>query len=98
MVNAQQKGKFEQNAENQIILPNFVSLLISMSLIMKMINTFEYINSSDIPSSKTSMQNYKVQLQKFIANIKIDNVKIKFLIDTRSSAFYVMKPYMKFVN
>ena len=69
-----------------------------MSLIMKMINTFEYINSSDIPSSKTSMQNYKVQLQKFIANIKIDNVKIKFLIDTRSSAFYVMKPYMKFVN
>ena len=46
----------------------------------------EYINSCDIPSSKTSMQNSKVQLQKFIANIKIDNVKVKFFIDTRSSA------------
>ena len=32
------------------------------------------------------MQNPKVQLQKFIANIKIDNVKIKFLIDPESSA------------
>ena len=32
------------------------------------------------------MQNSKVQLQKFIANIKIDNVKIKFLIDPESSA------------
>ena len=49
-------------------------------------NTLEYINSCDIPSSKTSMQNSKVQLQKFIANIKIDNVKVKFFIDTRSSA------------
>ena len=46
----------------------------------------EYINGCDIPSSKTSMQNSKVQLQKFIANIKIDNVKVKFFIDTRSSA------------
>ena len=34
-------------------------------------NTLEYINSCDIPSSKTSMQNSKVQLQKFIANIKV---------------------------
>ena len=49
-------------------------------------NTLEYINSCNIPSSKTSMQNPKVQLQKFIANIKIDNVKIKFLIDPESSA------------
>ena len=32
------------------------------------------------------MQNSKVQLQKFIANIKIDNVKVRFLIDTGSSA------------
>ena len=32
------------------------------------------------------MANSKVQLQKFIANIKIDNVKVKFLIDTGSSA------------
>ena len=32
------------------------------------------------------MPNSKVQLQKFIANIKIDNVKAKFLIDTGSSA------------
>ena len=32
------------------------------------------------------MQNSKVQLQKFIENIKRDNVKIKFLIDTGSSA------------
>ena len=37
MVNAQQKGKFVQNAENQIILLKFVSLLILMLLIMKMI-------------------------------------------------------------
>ena len=43
------------------------------------------INSCDIPSSKTSMQNSKVQLQKFIANIKIDNVKVKFLVNTRGS-------------
>ena len=49
-------------------------------------NTFEYINGCDIPSSKTSMQNSKGQLQKFIANIKIDNVKVKFLVDTGSSA------------
>ena len=32
------------------------------------------------------MQNSKVQLQKLIANIKIVNVKVKFLIDTGSSA------------
>ena len=32
------------------------------------------------------MQNSRVQLQKFIANIKIVNVKVKFLIDTGSSA------------
>ena len=52
MVNAQQKGKFVQNAENQIILLKFVSLLILMLLIMKMIilsNTF-----------MTGMQNSKV--------------------------------------
>ena len=48
-------------------------------------NTFEYIHSCDIPSSKTSMLNFKVHLQKFIANIKMDNVKVKFLIDTGSS-------------
>ena len=45
-------------------------------------NTSEYINSCDIPNSKTSMQNSKVQLQKFIPNIKICNVKVKFVIDT----------------
>ena len=49
-------------------------------------NTFEYNNSCDIPSSKTSMHNSKVQLLQFIANIKIGNVKVKFLIDTWSSA------------
>ena len=57
-------------------------------------STLEYINSCDIPSSKTSMQDSKVQLQKFIANIKIDNVKVRFLIDTGSTVvliFYVMK-------
>ena len=32
------------------------------------------------------VQNPKVQFQKFIANIKIDNVKVKFHIDTGSSA------------
>ena len=32
------------------------------------------------------MQNSKVQLQKFIENIKIDNAKVKFLINTGSSA------------
>ena len=32
------------------------------------------------------MQNSKVQLQKFISNIKIHNVKVKFLTDTGSSA------------
>ena len=31
------------------------------------------------------MQNPKGQFQKFIANIKIDNVKVKFLIDNGSS-------------
>ena len=51
-------------------------------------NTLEYINSCDIPSSKTSMQNSKVQLQKFIANIKTDNVKVKFLIDTANILCY----------
>ena len=61
----------------------FVSLLILMLLIMKMIMLFEHINSCDIASSRASMQNFKVQLQKFIANIKIGNVKVKFLIDTR---------------
>ena len=49
-------------------------------------STLEYINGCDIPSSKTSMQNSKVQLQNFIANITIDNVKVRFLIDTGSSA------------
>ena len=49
-------------------------------------NTFEYINNCDIPTTKTGMQNSKVQFQKFIANIKIDNVKVKFLIDNGSSA------------
>ena len=43
-------------------------------------NTLEYINNCDIPSSKTSMQNSKVHLQKFMVNIKIVNVKVKFLI------------------
>ena len=32
------------------------------------------------------MQNSKVQLQKFVANIKTDNVKVEFPTDTRSSA------------
>ena len=32
------------------------------------------------------MQNFKVQLRKFIAHIKIGNIKVKFLIDTGSSA------------
>ena len=32
------------------------------------------------------MQNSKVQLQKFTANVKINNVKVKFLIDTGSGA------------
>ena len=82
MLNAQQKGKFVKNAENQIILPKFVNLLLLMLLIMKMRILFEYNNSCDIPSSKTSMHNSKVHLLKFIANIKIDNVKVKFLIDT----------------
>ena len=36
MLNAQQKGKFVKNAENQIILPKFVNLLLLMLLIMKM--------------------------------------------------------------
>ena len=49
-------------------------------------NVFEYINSCDISSSKTSMPSTNVQLQKFIANINTDNVKVKFLIDTGSSA------------
>ena len=31
------------------------------------------------------MQNSKVKLQKFIANIKIDNVQVKFLIENGSS-------------
>ena len=44
------------------------------------------MNRCDIPSSKTSMQNSKVKLQKFITNIKTDNVKVKFLIDSRGSA------------
>ena len=43
-------------------------------------NTLEYINNCDIPSQKTSMQNSKVYLQKFMVNIKIVNVKVKFLI------------------
>ena len=38
-------------------------------------NTLEYINSCDS----------KVQSQKFIANIKIDDVKVKFLINIGSS-------------
>ena len=33
-----------------------------------------------------NMQNSKVQSQEFIANIKIDNVKVRFLIDIGSSA------------
>ena len=49
-------------------------------------NTLEFINSCDISSSKTSIPNSKVQLQKFIANIKLDNVYVKFLINTGSSA------------
>ena len=32
----QQKGKFVENAEKQIISPNFISLVILMLLIMKM--------------------------------------------------------------
>ena len=32
------------------------------------------------------MQNSKVKLQKFITNIKTDNVKVKFLIDSGGSA------------
>ena len=43
----------------------------------------ESVNTCDILSSQTSMQNSKVQLQKFIANI---NVKVKFLINIGSSA------------
>ena len=39
-------------------------------------NTFEHIYSYDVPSSKY------LKLPKFMANIKIDNVKVKFLIDT----------------
>ena len=31
------------------------------------------------------MQNPKVKLQKLIANMNLDNVKAKFLIDTRNS-------------
>ena len=49
-------------------------------------NTLEYINSYDIPSSKTCTQHSTVELQKLIANIKIDNVKVKFPTDTGSSA------------
>ena len=45
-------------------------------------NTFEHIYSYDVPSSKASMQNSNVLLPKFTVNIKIDNVKVKFLIDT----------------
>ena len=44
------------------------------------------MNRCDIPSSKASMQNSKVKLQKFITNIKTDNVKVKFLIDSGGSA------------
>ena len=77
------KKKILQNAENQIILSKFVSLLILMLLIMKMIMLLEHLNSCDIASSRASMQNFKVQLQKSMANIKIGNVKVKFLIDTR---------------
>ena len=61
----------------------FLSLLILMLLIMKMIMLLEHINSCDIASFRASLQNFKVQLQKFIANIKIDNVKVKFLVDPR---------------
>ena len=38
------------------------------------------------PAPKTSIQSSKVQLQNFIANIKIDNVKVRFLIDTGGCA------------
>ena len=40
-------------------------------------NSLEKINSCDIPSCKTSMQNSKVKLQKFIANIKVDTLSVK---------------------
>ena len=43
----------------------------------------ESVNTCDILSCQISMQNSKVQLQKFIANI---NVKVKFLINIGSSA------------
>ena len=77
------KKKILQNAENQIILPNFFKSININAVNYEDDNALEYINSCDIASFRASMQNFKVQLQKFIANIKIDNVKVKFLIDTR---------------
>ena len=77
------KKKILQNAENQIILPNFFKSININAVNYEDDNALEYINSCDIASFRVSLQNFKVQLQKFIANIKIDNVKVKFLIDTR---------------
>ena len=65
---------------------HFANVCKSININYEDENTLEYISSCDIPSSKTNMQNCKVHLQKFIANIKRDNVKVKFLIDTGSSA------------
>ena len=62
MVNAHQKRKFVQNADN----PNHFAK-VCKSINVNVVNyeddnALEYINSCDIPSSKTSMQNSKVQL------------------------------------
>ena len=51
----------------------------------KSINNIKDLDKND-QSLQIQLKSLQEQLQKFIANIKIDNVKVKFLIDTGSSA------------
>ena len=62
MVNSQQKGKFGKTN-------HFAKVCKSININIVNYeddNTLEYINSCDIPSSKASTQNSKVQLQKYV--------------------------------
>ena len=93
MVNAQQKGKFVQNAENQIILPQFVSLLILMLLLMKMIilsNTLIVVIFPAVRQvCKIPKFNYKssYQILRYIM-LRSSFLLIRGVVLT----FYVMKP------